>query len=115
MPIPVGAFDAHWDAIGAGVLAEALLATAAMIIGPQEQACALSLSRESSPDELHALLAHRILVLDPVAGTGADSQHTDPLIRVLAPVPGVSASMRSPARTTRLALADTPLHFTWPA
>ena len=43
-----------------GTLGEALLATAAMIVGPQEQACALSLSRESSPEELHARLAGAI-------------------------------------------------------
>ena len=48
-----------------GALGEALLGTAAMIVGPPVRACAVSLSRESSPDELHALLAAAIGRLDP--------------------------------------------------
>jgi len=43
-----------------GTLGEALLATAAMIVGRSEQVCALSLSRDHDPAELHALLARAV-------------------------------------------------------
>ncbi|MCM2264985.1 MAG: PTS sugar transporter subunit IIA [Desulfuromonadales bacterium] len=47
-----------------GYLGESLLATAAMIVGPPAQACAVSLSRDHSPEELHDLLARAIVKVD---------------------------------------------------
>jgi len=43
-----------------GTLGEALLDTAAMIIGRSERACTVSLSRDHDPVELHALLARAV-------------------------------------------------------
>lgn len=51
-----------------GPLAESLLATAAMIVGPVAGARAISLSRERSPDELGSLLDLAIGEVD--AGDG---------------------------------------------
>ena len=48
-----------------GNLGEALLGTAAMIVGPPVRACAVSLSHGQSPDELRAVLAAAIDRLDP--------------------------------------------------
>lgn len=47
-----------------GNLGESLLATAAMIVGPPVQACAVSLSRDHSPEELHGLLSGAIAAVD---------------------------------------------------
>jgi PTS system mannose-specific IIA component len=47
-----------------GNLGESLLATAAMIVGPPTRACAVSLSRDHSPEELRDLLARAIGAVD---------------------------------------------------
>lgn len=47
-----------------GSLGESLLATVAMIVGPPAQARAVSLSRDHSPEELHALLSGAIAAVD---------------------------------------------------
>lgn len=48
-----------------GTLGEALLDTVTMIVGQPVRACAVSLSREQSPDELRTLLGTAINRLDP--------------------------------------------------
>jgi PTS system mannose-specific IIA component len=48
-----------------GHLGEALLDTAAMIVGHPAQACAVSLSREQAPEELRERLARAIRGVDP--------------------------------------------------
>jgi PTS system mannose-specific IIA component len=48
-----------------GKLGEALLETVSMIVGPPGRACAVSLSREQSPDELRSILDAAIKRLDP--------------------------------------------------
>lgn len=47
-----------------GNLGEALLETAALIVGPNARACAVSLSHEQSPEELRALLVRAISAVD---------------------------------------------------
>ena len=51
-----------------GTLGQALLDTVAMIIGPSDGACAVSLSREQAPEQLHALLCSAIRQVAPVDG-----------------------------------------------
>ena len=47
-----------------GTLGEALLATAAMIVGEPLRACAVSLSRDSAPEELRVRLTEAIAAVD---------------------------------------------------
>jgi PTS system mannose-specific IIA component len=47
-----------------GSFGEALLATVGMIVGPCTQACAISLSRDGSPEELRSLLGRAVREVD---------------------------------------------------
>ena len=51
-----------------GALGEALLQTAGMIVGAPLQACAVSLSRSTSPEELCAVMANAVASVDDGEG-----------------------------------------------